>query len=73
MAYVYKKVNQTIERLWESARSTIERMFIRIDAEFKKIKAETDRFHPLSSIVHCEVNDDFDQVFDDDGNLVTID
>ena len=42
MSYIRKVIKQPLQHLWEQARDTIERMFLRTDAELKKVKEETD-------------------------------
>ena len=71
MSYIRKLIQKTIEQGWNHAKTTIERTFLEIDAETKKIQTETDRFHALSEIVRCSITNDYGIVFDNDGGIVT--
>jgi hypothetical protein len=61
----------------QSLAAQIEKILTDIDFnELKQLQLTTEAIDNqddiLDSIVHCAVTDDFDQVFDDNGELVTI-
>ena len=71
MAYNLKKIKRIVGDTLKKLINEINHSFDHIDKEHEKIKTETDRFHALSEIVHCAVTEDFDVVYDDDGDIVT--
>jgi hypothetical protein len=75
--YKRQAVRRMLPRNWEEARGIIEKIFTAIDYnELKSLQLTTeiqdDKDTILDNIVHCAVTDDFDQVFDDSGELVTL-
>jgi hypothetical protein len=71
MAYNFNKIKRIIGGSLQKLIDELNKIIIHIDKEHEKIKTETDRFHALSEIVIAEVTDDYDIVYDDDGEIVT--